>query len=456
MAAADLTLPRRSERRGVFSWMLFDWANQPFQTLIVTFIFAPYFAAEVIGDPVRGQTVWGIAATVGGLAVALLAPVLGAVADRTGARKRWVLAFSFPYVLGCLGFWLATPAMPDPTLVLVIFVIAFLGSEFGTVFTNAMLPTLAPRTEIGRISGSGWALGYLGGLVSLVLVLFLLAPAPGGTLTLLGIPPILGLDPAAGEPARATGPLAAVWYLVFALPLFLFTPDAPARPLRGAIRGGLADLAATFRVAARHQSFFAYLIASMVYRDALAALFTFGGIFAAGILGWGLFQLGVFGIVAAAVGTVGAWIGGRADRAFGPRAVIRVSVLMLIATCIVILFVGRTHVLGVAVPEGSRLPDLVFMVAGGLIGAAGGALQAASRTLLVDQADGHVAPTQAFGLYALSGRATAVLGPALITIATALSGSQRLGITPVILLFLLSLWLLYFVKTQNEQPGTPA
>jgi UMF1 family MFS transporter len=346
--------------------------------------------------------------------------------------------------------------MPDPTLVLVIFVIAFLGSEFGTVFTNAMLPTLAPRTEIGRISGSGWALGYLGGLVSLVLVLFLLAPAPGGTLTLLGIPPILGLDPAAGEPARATGPLAAVWYLVFALPLFLFTRDAPARPLRGAIRGGLADLAATFRVAARHQSFFAYLIASMVYRDALAALFTFGGIFAAGILGWGLFQLGVFGIVAAAVGTVGAWIGGRADRAFGPRAVIRVSVLMLIATCIVILFVGRTHVLGVAVPEGSRLPDLVFMVAGGLIGAAGGALQAASRTLLVDQADGHVAPTQAFGLYALSGRATAFLGPALITIATALSGSQRLGITPVILLFLLSLWLLYFVKTQNEQPGTPA
>jgi UMF1 family MFS transporter len=456
VAAPDLSLPRRAERRGIFSWMLFDWANQPFQTLIITFIFAPYFAAEVIGDPVRGQTLWGLAATIGGVVVALFAPVLGAVADRTGAQKRWVLAFSIPYVLGCLGFWLAVPGMPDPAIVLVVFVVAFLGSEFGTVFTNAMLPNLAPRAEIGRISGSGWALGYLGGLVSLILVLLLLAPAPGSPLTLLGIPPILGLDPAAGEPARATGPLAAFWYLVFALPLFLFTPDAPARPLRGAVRGGLADLLATFRVAARNRSFFAYLIASMVYRDALAALFTFGGIFAAGILGWGLFQLGVFGIVAAGIGAVGAWLGGRADQALGPRPVIVGSVSLLIAVCAVILFVSRSHVLGIAVPDGSRLPDLVFMIAGGLIGAAGGALQAASRTLLVHQAEGHVAPTQAFGLYALSGRATAFLGPALITLATALSGSQRLGITPVILLFLLSLWLLYFVKTDNEQSGIPA
>ena len=138
---------RPTGRRGVFAWMLFDWANQPFQTLIVTFIFAPYFAAEVIGDPVRGQTLWGTAAAIGGATVAILAPLLGAIADRTGARKRWVLACSVPYVLGCLGFWLATPAMPDPRIVLVVYVVAFIGSEFGTVFTNAMLPTLGPRAR---------------------------------------------------------------------------------------------------------------------------------------------------------------------------------------------------------------------------------------------------------------------------------------------------------------------
>ena len=103
-----------SDRRGVFAWMLFDWANQPFQTLIVTFIFAPYFVAEVIGDPVRGQALWGAAAAVAGAIVAILAPLLGAMADRTGARKRWMLAFSVPYVLGCAGFWLATPGMARP------------------------------------------------------------------------------------------------------------------------------------------------------------------------------------------------------------------------------------------------------------------------------------------------------------------------------------------------------
>ena len=193
MATPITALPsaRPADRRGVFAWMLFDWANQPFQTLIVTFIFAPWFVAEVIGDPVRGQALWGAAAAIGGAIVAILAPLLGAMADRTGARKRWVLAFSVPYVLGCAGFWLARPAMPDPAIVLVVYVVAFIGSEFGTVFTNAMLPGLGPRREIGRISGSGWALGYLGGLVSLVLVLLLLAPAPGGSRTLLGIEPHL-------------------------------------------------------------------------------------------------------------------------------------------------------------------------------------------------------------------------------------------------------------------------
>ncbi|MFO1210758.1 MAG: MFS transporter [Amaricoccus sp.] len=443
------------DRRGVFAWMLFDWANQPFATLITTFIFAPYFVADVIGDPVKGQAMWGAATAIAGAVTAITAPILGAISDRTGARKRWTLGFSVPYVIGCLGFWLATPHMADPGIVLVAYAMAFLGSELGVVFTNAMLPGLGPRSEIGRISGSGWALGYLGGLVSLVFVLLFLAPAPGGTVTLLGIPPILGLDPAAGEPARATGPLSAIWYVVFALPLFLWTADEPARSSHGVVRAALADLGQTFRVATRNRSFFAFLIASMVYRDALVALFAFGGIYAAGVLGWGTFQLGVFGIVAAGVGTVGAWLGGRADRAFGPRPVIVASIWLLIVVGIVALLTTREQVVGVAVPPGSHLPDLVFMVAGGFLGAAAGALQAASRTLLVHQAEGRVAPAQAFGLFALSGRATAFIGPGLIAVVTSLTGSQRLGVSPVILLFLIGLGLLYWVKTDNEQPGNP-
>jgi UMF1 family MFS transporter len=446
-----LSRERRSERRGVFGWMLYDWANQPFQTLVVTFIFAPYFATEVVGDPVRGQALWGAATMAAGLTVALLAPFVGAVADRTGARKPWILAFSVPYVLGCLGFWLAVPGMADRGPVIAAYVLAFVGSEFGQIVTNAMLPDLGPRREIGRISGSGWALGYLGGLVSLLVVLAFLVPAPGSERTLMGLAPAFGLDPAQGEPERATGPLSALWYAVFALPLFLWTRDVPRRPAAGALRAGLADLAATFAQARRHRSFFAYLVASMVYRDALAALFAFGGIYAAGVLGWGSFQLGVFGIVAAGIGTLGAWAGGRADRAFGPRPVIVASIWCLIAVSCVALLTTRDSVLGLPVAPGSNLPDVVFMAAGGLLGAAAGALQAASRTLLVHQAEGRVASAQAFGLFALSGKATAFVGPAAIALATATTGSQRLGVSPVILLFLLGLALLYWVKTGNEQ-----
>lgn len=223
--------PAFPRRRGVLAWMLFDWANQPFQTLIVTFVFAPYFVAEVARDPAAGQALWGAASALAGAFTALLSPVLGAVADRTGARKRWIAAFSLPYVLGCAGLWLAAPAASDPTPVLACFALAFIGSEFTLLFTNAMLPNLGPRAALGRISGSGWAMGYLGGLAALVLTLAFLAPAPGSERTLLGISPILGLEPASGEPARATGPLSALWYVLFALPLFLLTPDShPARP----------------------------------------------------------------------------------------------------------------------------------------------------------------------------------------------------------------------------------
>ncbi len=441
---------QRRVRRGVLGWMLFDWANQPFQTLIVTFVFAPYFIAEVVGDPVRGQELWGWAAAIAGAIVAILAPLLGAVADRTGARKDWVLAFSVPYLLGCLGFWLAVPEMVDPTVVLVAYVLAFIGSEFGQIFTNSMLPDLGPRREIGRISGSGWALGYVGGVVSLILVLALLAPAPGSDRTLIGLAPVFGLDPALGEPARATGPLSAIWFVVFALPLFLWTPDVPRRPARGAFRGGLGDLVATLRQMRRHRSLLAFLAASMLYRDGLAALFTFGGIYAAGVLGWGMFQLGIFGIVAASIGAVGAWLGGRADRAFGPKPVIIFSIWCLIGVSIVTLLTTRESVLLIPVPEGSRWPDHVFMIAGGVLGAAAGSLQSASRTLLVHQAEGRVALAQAFGLFALSGRITAFIGPALIAIVTGLTGSQRLGVSPVILLYVFGLVLLYWVRTDDE------
>jgi UMF1 family MFS transporter len=274
--------------------------------------------------------------------------------------------------------------------------------------------------------------------------------------TLIGIAPAFGLDAALGEPARATGPLSALWYALFVIPLFLWSPDAPrsGEKLGAAARAGLADLARALGSLRRERSLGAYLLASMIYRDALAALFAFGGIYAAGVLGWGVFQLGVFGIVAAGTGALGAFLGGRADRAHGPRPVITLSIWLLILVCLVVLGTSRTSVLGLAVTAGSRLPDLVFLAAGGLLGAAAGALQAASRTLLVHQAEGRMGMGQAFGLFALAGKATAFIGPSLVAAVTFATGSQRLGVSPIVALFGIGLALLSFVERSPEQTRT--
>ena len=441
------------KRKAIWGWMFFDWANQPFHTLILTFIFAPYFVASVAADPVEGQAAWGYAIAIGSVVVAVLAPVLGAVADASGPRRPWLLAFSGLYVVGVAGLWGATPGLGDVTPVLVFLAAALLGAEFTAVFTNAILPALGTREQIGRISGSGWAMGYWGGLLSLVIVLGLMAPMPGSERTLIGLAPVFGLDPAQGEGARATGPMSALWYIVFMVPFFLWTPDGKRQPrASGAVARGLRDLKDTLVTLPSRGSFFAYLLSSMFYRDALGGLYIFGGIYAAGVLGWETFQLGVFGIVAALAGAVGAWAGGRADQRLGPKPVITFTIVALMSVSAVTVTTGPNEVLfiGVGAPgEPSTLPTLVFYVCGAIIGAAGGSLQAASRTMLVRQA-GAGRMTEAFGLYALAGKATSFLAPFLIALMTSLTGSQRIGVTPVLVLFIVGLVLMAWVRADGE------
>ena len=150
------------------------------------------------------------------------------------------LAFSALYVVGAAGLWGAEPGLADLTAILAFLAIALIGAEYTRVFTNAALPALGGRDEIGRISGSGWALGYWGGLAILALVLGLIAPVPGSERTVIDLEPILGLDPERGEGARAVGPLSALWYIVFVVPYFLWTPDAPRRPRLERGRHGVA------------------------------------------------------------------------------------------------------------------------------------------------------------------------------------------------------------------------
>lgn len=442
---------KRASRLGIWGWMLFDWAQQPFHTLLITFVFAPYFASAVAPNPTVGQELWGYATGLGGLAIALLSPVFGAIADASGPRKPWVFAFSVLGVAGCWMLWYAVPGMANPMPILFAVAVALIGMEFSAVFNNAMMPTLVPRSELGRLSGSAWGLGYIGGLVSLVIVLGLLAGQPDTGKTLLGLHPLFGLDVAAREGDRASGPLTAIWYVVFILPLFLFTPDVTRKPRAArAVQAGLAELGHTLKGLPKERSFFAFLVSSMIYRDALNALYAFGGIYAAGVLGWSITKIGMFGIVAALVGAVGAWFGGFLDQRYGPKTVVTGCIALLALACILIISTSSSQILFVSVGTKSMLPDLLFFACGGLIGAAGGSIQAASRTLLVDQVE-RERVTEAFGLYALSGRATSFIGPLAIAWVTAISGSQRIGVTPIIALFLIGAALLPLVTNEYRR-----
>jgi MFS transporter, UMF1 family len=451
----------RAPRRGIWGWMLFDWAQQPFHTLIITFVFAPYFAASVASDSATGQAMWGWATGIGGLIIAFSSPILGAIADTTGPRKPWIAVFSLIGIVACWLLWFATPGMESLGWMLVIIAVAVFGMEYAAVFNNAMMPNLVPRSELGRLSGSAWGLGYVGGLISLVLVLGFMSASPETGRTLLGVEPIFGLDPTMREGDRAAGPLTAIWYLIFVLPMFLFTPDVARKPaIAGAVKAGLAKLGRTLRELPSQRSYFSFLISSMFYRDALNALYAFGGIYAAGVLGWSIIQIGIFGILANITGALGAWLGGRADQRFGPKAVVAVSAVILTLCCLLVISTTNTQVLfiTVAAGEGSSLPDIAFYIAGSVIGAAGGSIQAASRTLLVDQVD-RERVTEAFGLYALSGKATSFLGPLSIAFVTAFFASeafglspqdaQRIGVTPIIALFLIGLVLLPWVKSRD-------
>lgn len=440
-----------SHTKKVFGWYFFDWASQPFHTLLITFIFAPYLS-ELLGEGAKAQTIWGLTLGMTGVLIAVGSPWLGALADRAGRRMWFVALFSSFYIAGSWGLWFSAPSDFNLPFLMFSFAIGLIGVEFATVFTNSMLPDIAPKGQVGRVSGSGWAFGYLGGLIALVFVLLALADNGHSGLTLIGIAPLFGLDASMREGVRAVGPFTAIWYAVFMIPFFLWVrlPHVTGKMSIGhAFRRAGPELRASLRELPKQRSLAAYLGASMLYRDALNGFYTFGGLYAAGVLEWSLTSIGIFGIVSLITGALFAWLGGRADDRFGSRLVIVAAVIALTIAAGSALMISRDHVFGMLVDESSSLPDIAFFMIGAVIGAAGGTLQAASRTMLVKQARPD-AMAEAFGLYALAGKATSFVAPLSISAITALTESQQLGMIPLMVLFLLSLILLGFVKPKGD------
>jgi len=449
-----------SQRKRIWGWFFFDWASQPYHTLLVTFIFGPYFASVATGyymdtglpeqaADAQAQALWSTGLTVSGLIIGLGAPIMGAFADTTGRRLPWIVVFSLMYVAGASAIWGMMPDGSNLWFGLLAFGLGFIGAEYALIFINSQLPSLGSEDEVGALSGSGFAFGYAGGVLSLLMMLVLFVEQPSGK-TLAGLDPAFGLDAGAREGTRFVGPFTALWFALFMIPYFLWVRDTgPPRRGRGA-RDALGLLLKTVKGLRHRLSLSAYLGSSMFYRDALNGLYGFGGTYAILVLNWSITSVGIFGIIGAISAALFSWVGGRLDARFGPKPVIIAAIWGLIAVCVTVVGMDRSQIFGIALPAGSTLPDTVFFGCGVLIGGLGGILQAASRTLMVRHTD-PAAPTENFGLYGLSGRATAFLAPALIGLVTTLSGSARIGIAPVIGLFLLGLVLLVWVRAEGDR-----
>ena len=447
-------------RKRVWGWMAFDWASQPFYTLGLTFIFGPYLvgvisdtmmadgATEIAADA-SAQTMWANTQLIAGLVIAFFAPVLGAYADSTGRRMPWIVLFSIIYVLGSGALWYMAPDGTGLWFSLAAFILAFIAAEFALQFVNAQLPSLGPTEEVGKISGTGLAIGYWGGVAALFIMLLFFFESNDAGQTILGNAPAFGLDPEAKEGTRIVGPLIAGWFAVFMIPYFLWVREPVPVVKKGGIKLALGELGQSLKAVPKRRSLAAYLLSSMFYRDALNASYAFGGTYAKLVLNWELTFIAIFGIIGAVTAAIATFIGGIFDKRFGPKPVIIFCILVLMLVCTIIVGMSRTAIFGVPLPEGSTLPDTMFFICGACIGGAGGALYSASRSMMVRHTNPD-RPTEAFGLFALSGKATAFMAPALISLVTYMSGSARIGFAPVIFLFLIGLVLLLWVHPRGD------
>lgn len=438
-----------SPRSGIFGWMMFDWAAQPFFTVVITFIFGPYFVSQLAADPDMGQAWWGYAVAISGFAIAIMSPILGSIADAVGPRKPWIAAFAVLKIAALSALWWAAPgsSLIYPMLMVIL---ASVAAEFSIVFNDSMMPRLVAPKDIGRISNIAWGLGYLGGMIVLIVVVVFMAGSEETGKTLIGLDPIFGLDPANGEAARATGPLSALWYLIFVLPMFFFTPDY-ARPTRvgSAVRSGLEELAGTITEVRKKAGILRFLIARMVYQDGVNGLLALGGTFAAGMFGWQVMEIGIFGIILNVVAIGGCIWASRLDYKMGSKAIVVMSIIALLVATIGIVSTGPGYTLFGIVPLDtidagglfSTQAEKVYILFGLLIGLSFGPVQASSRSYLAQS----IQPEDAgryFGLYALSGRATSFLAPFAVATVTVWTGSARYGMAMLILFFVIGLIIL--------------
>lgn len=422
--------PRPFEPRPVYSWCLFDWANSPFPAIVLTFVIPAYFAQAVVGDAALATSQWAFMTGAAALVIAVASPILGSIADQGRRRKPWLALFTVILATGSALLWFVRPDPTDAILLLILVGVSVVAFEIGIVFYNALLPTLVPRSHVGRVSGWAWGLGYFGGLGALILVLFVFA---------LPANPPFGLDGSATarENIRIAGPLVGLWLVLFCLPLFLWTPDPAGRglPAKTAVREGFVVLARTLRALPQHGQLARFLLARMIFTDGINTLFAFGGIYAAGTFGMSVTEVITFGLVLNATAGAGAFAFGWIDDRIGAKPTILIGLVGITAIGIPLLLVETT---------------LWFWILGSALGIFIGPVQSASRSMMARMTPRGM-ESEMFGLFALSGKATAFIGPWLVGVIALSYDSQRLALATVIPFLVIGGLLLLAVR----EPAAP-
>lgn len=438
------------------SWVCYEWANQPYFSLVTIFLFAPYFSSVFVGDPVQGQTIWGYVQAAAGVIIAIVSPFLGAIADAAGRRKPWIVIFMMMCAAGCFAMWWAVPGSPIIAIVGAL-IVASVGMEFAIIFANAMLPTIASEKRIGLLSGIGIGAGQLAGIVALLIVLVYLQLPGVVEASFIPDAPVFGLSKELHETDRIVGPISGLWFVIFMLPLLLFVPDQVSRGLSRmeAARQGVVRLGHTITKAWHFRNVALYLLSRMAFYDGMNAIFVFGGILAASTFHWGAMEMAIYGVWATLFAAIGAFIGGWTDQRWGSKSTLIVSLAVALVSFVLLVSFDRDQIFffwTVEVAADAKafttLPEQLFLGTIALFALMAGPTIASSRTMLA-----RIAPvemmTEFFGLYSLAGKATTFVAPLLIGIVTASTGSQRLGLAVVVPLIVIGIGMLFFVKEER-------
>jgi UMF1 family MFS transporter len=452
-------------RLGQLSWAAFEGARNPHVLLITIYIFAPYFAQYLSPDPKQGQSIWAGLNRDAGLIIAIIAPFLGAIADAGGRRKPWLLFFSLTLAATAGALWYALPneAGLSFSVICLLLVATFVSFDFTAVFHNAMLPTLVPEERAGRLSGLALALGNLSGVILFVFILVCFALPGAVDWPFVPNQPWFGIDKLAHEDQRMVGPLFVIWFVIFGLPLFLFTPDQPSNALgpTEAVRRGLRSLGKTVRSLRNFHNVALYLIARMIYNDGCNAVLIFGGIYAAKTFHWGVLHMAIYGIILSIFATFGGVFGGWIDHKFGSRNGLLIAVggtivgfglaLTMRPDRILYFFpfdVNSPHVH--SLPFFNTWPEIIYVGIVIIIAIFITASYANSRTMLA-----RIAPTtkmtEFFGLYALSGTATAFLAPWAVQLTTDFSGDDATGLASILVLLAIGWVMMLSVKNERAK-----